>query len=403
MKISGLSAFFIAIGLLTLAILPAAGLAKDLAAELDESVAMLGATFPEGDVSAFNATLEEAPDGVNGNTIGLLLYSRGQFGRAAWFYGKQALANPEDAAALNNYAGLIAELHAQNPDSFPAGLLTGARLAAEKARDLAPDTAAMHNTLGNVALAQSDHPAAIAAATRATELAGDEPLYWTNIARALYAAGQPDEAAEALLRAHELAPNDMALLNAVSDLGDSQEIYREELARTCNVDFHCQEICPKSIIGGIQSVTCEMENASAQMACQAGEPYPVAYDCSEDFPEYGIYIPGLNAGFSVSVPGFSAHVRVNGDGSVETRVEAGINRGPLSVYLRQDASYGPKKGLSFGESAAGWRINLGPNKSAANKIASDLGHPPFHIEGEKVSDQPAQTSAEAFNRALVSF
>jgi len=40
-----------------------------------------------------------------------------------------------------------------------------------------------------------------------------------------------------------------------------------------------------------------MENSSAQMACNAGEPYPKNYNGKENLPEYGILIPGLNAGF----------------------------------------------------------------------------------------------------------
>lgn len=94
-------------------------------------------------------------------------------------------------------------------------------------------------------------------------------------------------------------------------------------------------------------MTCEIENASAQMACQEGKPYPTSSDCSEYFPEYGIMIPGLNAGFSISVPGFSAHVKVNGDGRVDIRVEAGPSIGPVTPYVRGDGHWSPSGEASF--------------------------------------------------------
>lgn len=384
---------------LTLALLPAAAGAQDLATSIGAALDGLGQSFPDGEAEGFAAFLAEAPEGITGDTIGHLLYVRRHFDRAAWFFGQDALSDPADPASLANFAAMLAETAAATGNADWPGT---AYLAAAEAARLAPDTAAVQNNLGNAARLAGRHEEAVAAATRATELAPDEPLYWTNLARALDAAGDPAGAASALAAAHALSPNHMALLEASAALPDTAAPYREELGRACNVDFRCQEICPRSIIGGIMSVTCEMENASAQMACQAGEPYPVSYRCEEEIPEYGILIPGLNSGFSIAVPGFSTHVVVQGDGTVDVRVEAGVSVGPVGGYVRGDGHFSPSNGASFDNLGGGVRVNVLPG-SPANQLASDLGHPPVHIEAESVGGQPAQINVEAYNAGLISF
>ena len=376
--------------------------AQDLPAQLGQTLDGLGASFAEGEVAGFAAALAGAPAGVSGDSFGHLLYTRRHFDKAAWFFGADAQADPDDPASLNNFAALVTELH--QAGEVPADWLDTARLAARTATELAPDRAAFFNTLANAERAAGDAAAAVTAATRATDLAPDEPLFWTNLARAREAAGDTEGAGAALARAHALAPNGMALLTAVGGMPAAQGAYQSRVGPTCNVNFRCQEICPKSIIGGIQSVTCEIENSSAQLACQEGKPYPTAYDCSEDFPDYGIMIPGLNAGFSIGVPGFSAHVKVNGDGSVDVRVEAGPSIGPVTPYVRGDGHWSPSGGASFDNFGGGVRVNVLPGGGGrAGDLASGLGHPPAHIELEQVGDTPASLNLEAYNAGVLSF
>ncbi len=378
-------------------------LADDLTDSLTSTLSALGDSFEPGEAQGFADMLETAPAGVTGDTLGHLLYSRRQFDKAAWFFGRDALTDPTDPTSLNNVAGLLTELYAEDPEHVPGDWLGTARLAAEAAGALAPNNAAYQNTIGNVALAQGEAKAAVEALTRASTLAANEPLYWTNLARALEAMGQDEAAALALARAHKLAPNGLELLTAVAELPNTAAPYQGMLGQACHVDYHCQEICPKSIIGGLMSVTCEMENASAQMDCAAGKPFAPSYNCQEDFPEYGIMIPGLNAGFSVALPGFSAHVKVNGDGSVDVRVEGGVSAGPVSGYLRGDGHYSPSHGASFDNFGGGVRVNILPLPGEAGQLASDLGHPPAHIELEQVGDGPAQVNVETYNAGILSF
>ena len=379
------------------------GAAQTLPQAIGAAVETLGATFAVGEVADFQAALAAAPAGVNGGTFGHLLYARRHFDKAAWFFGADALADPGDAASLNNLAALLLETGAAGVMAPSWG--QAARAAAEAAAAMQPENAAFHNTLSHALRAAGELAGAVAAAQRATDLAPDEPLYWANLARVLDAAGDTAGAAAALARARALQPNGVPVLLAARDLPDIGAAYRAAIGPSCTVNFRCQEICPRSIIGGLMSVSCEIENASAQMACQAGEPYATGYDCREEIPEYGILIPGLNAGFSVAVPGFSMHVVVDGEGNMDVRVEAGVSAGPLGGYLRGDGHFSPSGGASFDNIGGGVRVNIlpGAGSSPAAQLAGDLGHPPAHIELETLDGGPAKINVETYNAGVISF
>jgi len=374
------------------------------------SVAPSVAPVSGGDVLALLATAEEArgfteflasaPDGVTADTIGHLMFVRRHFDKAAWFFGTEALANPDDAASLNNFSTMLVQTYSDPGGAGSQALLEAAYAASTQAVNLYSDTAAFQNNLGNAARLMQRFDEAVAAAERAVERSPDVPLYWANLARARAAAGDDAGAAEALARAHALSPNGMAVAAARRDL-PSGGPYQGAIQRNCEVNFRCQEICPRSIIGGLMSVTCEMENSSAQLACMEGKPFPITYDCREDLPEYGILIPGLNSGFSIAVPGFSAHVVVDGQGNVDVRVEAGVNVGPIGGYVRADGHYSPTGGISYDNLGGGVRVSVLPSSSAGN-LAGGLGHPPAHIEVESVGGQPASVNVEMYNTGVIS-
>ncbi len=375
--------------------------AQELGARIEGALDGLAATFPAGEAEAFTAMLADPELGITGDTAGHLLYVARQFDRAAWFFGTDAMGDLGDPASLTNFSAMLAETMAATPGA-PDDWAEAAYAAAAAAVAIRPDDAALQNNLANAARLTGRNDEAVAAARRATELAPDEQLYWTNLARALDAAGDAAGAAEALAQAHLLNPNGMALLETVAALPDAGPGYSAGLANICEVNFRCQEICPKSIIGGIMSVTCEMENGSAQLACMEGKPYPTSYRCEEEIPEYGILIPGLNAGFSLAVPGLSVHVVVQGDGRVDIRVEAGASAGPLTGYVRGDGHFSPTNGASFDNLGGGVRVNVLPS-SPANQLASDLGHPPVHIEAETLDGNPVQINVETYNAGVISY
>jgi len=373
---------------------------------LTAALASLGAGFEPGEIEEFTALLNEMPAGVTGATVGHLLFSRRHFDRAAWFFGYDATLAPDDPASLNNFAAMLLQTYENDPEGSDPTWPEAAYFAAARAAELAPDSAAIQNNLGNAARAMGLLQEAVEAAERATEFAPDEALYWTNLARAREAAGDIEGAARALARGHALDPNGPAVRFTATALPAVGTPYRQELANQCNVDFGCANICPGGIIGGLMRVTCEIESASAQLACQAGEPYPTSYNCQEEFPEYGILIPGLNSGFSISLPGFSMHVLVDGDGTVRVRAEGGINRGRVGVYAGADGSYSPTNGASFDEFRGGVRVNILPTGAGgggtADSTAGAWGHPPAHIEIEGSGSAPATVGVETYNAGLIS-
>lgn len=392
------------IGQLTLAAIMA--LAPQGAAAQDGGIAQalgeLSAGFPAGEAEGFSDYLASAPEGVSGDTIGHLLFMRRQFDRAAWFFGADALADMSDPVTLNNFAAMLVQSHGDAPDANPEGWLQTALAASRAAVRADPANAAFQNNLGNAARHMGLNDEAVTALRAAVALAPGEALFWANLARALEAAGDTAAAAEALARAHGLSPNGMAVAFARRDLPASAP-YSDAIARSCNVDFRCQEICPRSIIGGLMSVSCEIENASAQMACQEGKPFATSYNCQEDLPDYGILIPGLNAGFSIAVPGFSVHVLVDGEGNVDVRGELGVSAGPLGGYVRGDGHFSPENGVSVDNLGGGVRVSLLPSGPAAD-VAGALGHPPAHIELEGMEGAgPAQINLEAFNAGVISY
>lgn len=378
--------------------------AAPMSGDLPGALGALEAGFEPGDLADFNAYVASS-GGQGAMAMGHLLYGRRHIDRAAWFFGQAALANPGDLSAQNNLAALLTELAVADP-ARNAGLLPVALQAARAAVALAPDSAAAQNTLGNAARAAGQGAEAVAAHERAVALAPDEALYWTNLARARAAMGDMQGAAEALARAHALDPNGPAVRYTAAALPGVAVPYRQQLARQCSVDFRCGQICPGGITGGVMRVTCEMENGSARLACQEGQPYATSYNCQEEFPEYGILIPGLNSGFSVSLPGFSAHVLVDGDGQVRVRVEGGVSAGRLGVYVGADGRWSPSNGASFDRFRGGVRFNILPRAagggSPVDERAGQYGHPPAHIELEGNSGGPTTLGVEAFNAGLIS-
>ena len=366
----------------------------------------LGTRFEPGETEEFTALLADLPGGVTGATLGHLLYSRRHFDRAAWFFGYDATLDPDDPASLNNFAAMLLQTYENDPEGSDPTWRDAAYYAASRAAELAPDSAAIQNNLGNAARATGRLQEAIDAGERATEFAADEALYWTNLARSREAAGDIEGAARALARAHALDPNGPAVRFTATALPAVSAPYLQQLQNQCSVDFGCANICPGGIIGGLMRVTCEMESSSALLACRAGQPYPTSYNCQEEFPEYGILIPGLNSGFSISVPGFSMHVLVDGDGTVRVRAEGGINRGRVGVYVGADGSYSPTNGASFDEFRGGVRINILPSAAggggSADSAARAWGHPPAQIEVQGSGSAPVTVGVEGYNAGLIS-
>lgn len=386
----------------------------DLGDQIREAMAELEATFPDGEGDAFRALLAEHPDAGGEAFFGHLTFMRRNFDRAAWFFGADALAHPGNAAAFANFGAALEETYLNDPLSRPADWLAIAVASARRANEMSPGDAVLQNNLGrgilslwrNAEEGRNDADAAsleeaLEALRSANQSDGDNIVILSNLASALDANGDSEEAAAALTRSHELMASHPSVIRARAGVSPAtSQAYEATPRNYCNVDFRCGEICPPSIIGTINRVTCEMENSSAQMACGAGQPYPLSFNCGTEIPEFGVMLPGLNAGFSISSPWGNITVTTDGQGRVNWRIEAGPNFGAVNPYIRVDGTYDPNGGWSTTGFRSGVKYNL-VNNSAVGGAAGRWGHQPAYVQAEQTHGGNMELSAGAYGNATI--
>jgi len=371
--------------------------------------AELEAGFEPGEAGSFREILAQAPDANGAALFGQLFYARRHFARAAWFFAEAARANPNDASAFNNFGVMLDETYLNDPEARPSSWVRTALEAVRRADALRPNDPAIENNIGRggydlwrADADAADLEAAAAALAAAVTAEDDNVVFHTNEALVLDAAGDSAGAAAALDRAHALNAGHPSLAVAANNVSPAtSDAYAGAARNYCSVDYHCGERCPPSIIGQINRVTCEMENSSAQMACGAGQPYARDYDCSEEIPEFGILIPGLNAGFTISSPWGSISAVVDGEGNVEWRVEGGPNLGAINPYIRFDGTYQPDGGWSLSDTRAGMKVNLF-NTNETGQLLGEWGYQPVYIQTEgSTADESLEVSVGAYGNATI--
>src|SRR5690606_22747974 len=159
---------------------------------------------------------------------------------------------------------------------------------------------------------------------RAVDLDPEEPLYWVRRALVAQAPDEPDKALESVFVAHAMSPVVTAALDPsrIDGFVEADKPYCEIVCLAC-------DSCPPGIIGELNRITCLMEEQGARLACQAGELFPTSFDCFEGLPDYGILIPGLNAGLSILTPFGELHVSIDGDGVVHWKAGVKFPAGRL--------------------------------------------------------------------------
>jgi len=371
--------------------------------------AELEAGFEPGEADGFREVLAQNPDVNSAAVLGQLLFMRRHFARSAWFFAEAVRTDPNDASALNNFGVLLDETFLSDPSAHPTSWVRTAIDAIGRADALRPGDPAIQNNLGrgHLSLWQTDADAAdldvaASAIRNATAADPENVVFLANEALFLDAIGDPGGAADALMRAHAISPNHPALRVASSRVSPATSgAYAGTPRNYCSVDFRCSQTCPPSIIGRIQLVSCEIEQSNAQMACGAGQPYATTYDCSEEIPEFGILIPGLNAGFTIPSPWGSISAVVDGEGNVEWRVEAGPNLGPVNPYVRFDGGYQPDGGWSVSDTRAGVKVNL-VHGNEAGEIAGNWGFQPLYVQAEgSTSNENVDVSLGAYGNATI--
>ncbi|MGH8106709.1 MAG: hypothetical protein ACREO2_10345, partial [Arenimonas sp.] len=221
-----------------------------------------------------------------------------------------------------------------------------------------------------------------------------------HLAEALAAQKDTAGAADALEKSRGLGAFNGALISA--GLRIPPEVMDEFKKKfpPCKVDFGCKANCPRSIIGQINFVTCEMEQSSAQMACEAGKPYAAGFDCSEQIPEFGILIPGLNSGFSLITPWGRLDMTVDGKGNVEYKFKTGGNVvGPVGGEMTARGSWSPASGFSSVEVKPGVNFNLVGGQAAEMLDKAKMGPASIVIEGSSKTGE-TELKLEAYGGSV---
>jgi putative PEP-CTERM system TPR-repeat lipoprotein len=134
--------------------------------------------------------------------------ARHDYATAVRWYRAGLKARPDNPILLNNLAWALGQL------KDPQALAT-----AEKARALAPNNAAIVDTLGTLQLQKGDAETAVATLTRASRLAPNAPAIRVNLARALIEVGRKDAGKEQLQAALAMRPSEAVKKEAEQLLG----------------------------------------------------------------------------------------------------------------------------------------------------------------------------------------
>lgn len=322
------------------------------------------------------AEAEPTSEGAEGLAIAMLVNRH--LAESAYFYALALERNPDNAALMTSLGAIAHEtkeaglpLTAIGPDELV--------MLQRVALMLEPDDPSIKHNLAT-ALRDLGTPEALAEARRQLEEAVEaDPgngLFAARLVDVLMDLGLEDLAREVLNRASAHEPASMALAVAKANHFGGEDISRPP--EMCEVDFRCSEVCPGGIIGRINLVTCEMENAAAVNACQAGQPFPVAYNCRAQMPQFGILIPGLDPGLSILTPWGSIDILVQGDGTIEAKIRIGgpALQGPLKSRIAIEGSYNPKSGEIRIQGAQGVSIGLPATNNAAADLLKSLGFGP---------------------------
>ena len=353
------------------------------------------------------AVTERMPPSVWGQ----IMYMQRHFDLAAAFFDMQSNMAPQDATSLTNLAAMLVELNAHEPDTYGNVVLKWALEAARHAIRLAPDEPGTWHSLaraaeaGASALDDADLMIeARIAAEQAVALDDSEPLYWTTLARLLRASGDETGAEEALNAAAAINANDPAYWVPAIAMGRSPEPVaeaEEEAVRIgCDtIDFRCEQICPKGLLAGPTIVTCKLEEDTQRNLCTAGERFATQYDCEGEAPVFAL--PFVNSGFSACNPVFCIRARMEPDGSVTYKIDAGYNIGPFKPYLETAGRFDPSGGVSNTRLGSGIRYNLISRGVVAKTAATWNVAPAAIVARDQSVDGAPAISLDVLRHAVI--
>jgi Tfp pilus assembly protein PilF len=371
-----------------------AGKVKGVSTELSTSLKSKLAPDVVKNFEDIIADLKEDPASIK--VLGLYAHLNRNPQLAAWLYSLVAQNKPDDALNLSNLGTTLVEIYLTGTEKDPKLMEKGLELLRTAAN--AKDNAAAMNNLGYALFKkyqQDKDPGLLTEAEnylrKALELAPDNATSLSHLAELLKEQNKIAEAAEMLNKVHMSSPFNGTFNSVAESLGNDYK----SLPRTyCdNINFHCDEKCPHSIIGRLQYVTCEMEQSSQLMNCRDGEPYFTEYNCDEEMGNVPFLIPGLNSGICIPLPYVKLCIMLQGGGKVDYKVEFQVpltKAGGLNVKV--EGSYEPSSGQSTMKFKTDAEINL----VNSGKVAPELnkrGLGPINVTTAvdgRPTDQPVE-------------
>ncbi|MFN4140951.1 tetratricopeptide repeat protein [Aestuariivirga sp.] len=354
------------------------------------------------------AALKEVDDGSRtaGDLEALahgLTLSR-HFSMAAWLYASSIERDPTSAASWSSLGVLLAEGASLERGAKPDEQLLESIVELQReARRLNPSSPPIANNLGGALTALGRHREDRAKIEEgafliyeATQGNPRSSIYYVRLAEALKLIGETSAAQKFLEAAFQLNSAHPTLVTSRASgglLSDLPLVISEPAL--CEVNFDCDNKCPKSIIGQIDLVTCKMSEASAQSGCREGKAFPRFFDCSAKIPKFGILIPGLDPGLSILTPWGSLDFVVQGDGRVDFKVKInGEGVDPVQPSFQTQGSWQPSRGTVALDHEAGVQVNLFNSASPVFEQANAYDVGISVVEKYNITKNSAQSDIE---------
>ncbi len=350
--------------------------------------------------------LEAAIQSLQGDgsieSLGHAFALNGRFEEATWLYAKAVEANPQSAPALTSLGVMLSQ-----------GVMPGQGKALsqqerqqivdlqKEARGIDQQSPAIANNLGTsmAALGQmmSDRAMIEEGAMLMLSAVQANPqnvIYYVRLAEALRAIGEESAAKKFLEAAYMLNSGHPSLRFARGPGGALEGLpLAASDPKLCEVNYGCEQKCPKSIIGQIDFVTCKIAESSAQSSCQAGEPFARFFDCSAKLPKFGILIPGLDPGLSIVTPWGSLDFVVQGDGTIDFKAKINVAQvGGVQGGLEARGSWDPNHGAIAVNVEEQVQVNLFNQSSEVIRVANQFDAGVSVVE--KFGENGARTDIE---------
>lgn len=350
----------------------------DIAGQAAQDISM---DLSNDDLSRLDQIVANETDPVGLEAYGHILLMQRHLDEATYIFARAVQLSPQQGSALTALGASLGERLALTGDATQEELQHIVDLH-EAAMNVLPNEPTIHHNLGTallrLALAKGGDDKLVQRAinhlrTAATG-APTNTLFRTRLAEALQALEEIEQAQDEVNQAFVTDPIS-PFLQAAMQRGSLAGYSATPSRDMCNINFDCQRSCGGGILGGVNSVTCEIVQSGAVNACMRGEAHAISYNCDIEIPRFGIMIPGLYPGFSVLTPWGSFDLLVQGDGRVDWRAKLNTpNVGSIQFYMQAEGQYEPHSGATTWDYGGGIQYAILNRGDAMNAVHQyDIG------------------------------